>query len=94
MAKSATNLSLDSEAKQTCIQLFNELGLDLSTAVNIFLKKCAKVHGIPFIISTDEPNAETISALNEYFTLKQHPEKYKRYASFRDAMNEVLADDT
>ena len=94
MAKSATNLSLDSEAKQTCIQLFNELGLDLSTAVNMFLKKCVKVHGITFIISTDEPNAETISAMNEYFTLKQHPEKYKRYASFKDAMNEALADDT
>ena len=94
MAKSATNLSLDSEAKQTCIQLFSELGLDLSTAVNMFLKKCVKVHGIPFIISTDEPNADIISAMNEYFTLKQHPEKYKRYASFKDAMNEALADDT
>ena len=93
MAKSPTNLSLDSEAKQTCIQLFSELGLDLSTAVNIFLKKCAKVHGIPFIVSTDEPNAETIAALNEYAMIRLHPEKYKRYASFKDAMSEVLADD-
>ena len=48
MAKSPTNLSLDSDAKQICIQLFNDLGLDLSTTVNIFLKKCAKIHGIPF----------------------------------------------
>ena len=78
MAKSPTNLSLDSEAKQTCIQLFSELGLDLSTAVNIFLKKCAKVHGIPFIVSTDEPNAETIAALSEYAMIRLHPEKYKR----------------
>lgn len=93
MAKSATNLSLDSEAKQTCIQLFSELGLDLSSAVNIFLKQCVRVHDIPFIVSTDEPNAETIAALNEYAILKQHPEKYKRYASFKDAMNEVLTDD-
>ena len=94
MAKSATNLSLDSEAKQACIQLFNELGLDLSTAVNMFLKKCAHVHGIPFIISTDEPNDETIAAMNEYYIIKQHPEKYKRYASFKDAMDEVFADET
>ena len=94
MAKTPTNLSLDSDAKQTCIQLFNELGLDLSTAVNMFLKKCAKVHCIPFIISTDEPNAETIAAMNEYFAIKKHPEEYKRYASFKDAMNEVLADET
>jgi len=93
MAKSPTNLSLDSDAKQTCIQLFNDLGLDLSTAVNIFLKKCAKIHGLPFIISTDEPNAATLAAMNGYFIIKQNPEKYKRYASFKDAMNEVLSDD-
>ena len=93
MAKSATNLSLDSETKKASIQLFSELGLDLSTAVNMFLKKCVKVHGIPFIISTDEPNAETIAAMNEYYTIKAHPEKYKRYTSFKDALNEVLEDE-
>ena len=94
MAKSATNLSLDSDAKQASIQLFSELGMDLSTAVNMFLKKCIKVHGIPFIISTDEPNNETIAAMNEYYAIKAHPEKYKRYSSFKEAMSEVLDDDT
>ena len=62
--------------------------LVLSTSIHYI-----KVHGIPFIISTDEPNAETIAALNEYTMFKQHPEKYRRYASFKEAMNEVLADD-
>lgn len=38
------------------------------------------------------PNAETAAALNEYAEMKAHPEKYKRYASFKDAMNEVLTD--
>ena len=94
MAKSATNLSLDSDATQASIQLFAELGMDLSTAVNMFLKKCIKVHGIPFIISTDEPNNETIAAMNEYYAIKAHPEKYKRYSSFKEAMSEVLGDDT
>lgn len=93
MAKSPTNLSLDLETKQASVQLFSELGLDLSTAVNIFLKKCIKVHGFPFIISTDEPNDETIAAMNEYYTMKAHPEKYRRYSSFKEAMNEVLDDE-
>lgn len=53
-----------------------------------------KVHGIPFIISTDEPNNETIAAMNEYYAIKAHPEKYKRYSSFKEAMSEVLGDDT
>ena len=92
MAKSPTNLSLDSTIKRESIALFSELGLDLSTAVNMFLTQCVRVHGIPFIISKDEPNAETIAAMNEYYTIKAHPERYKRYKSFREAMNEVLND--
>jgi len=36
------------------------------------------------------PNAETIKAMNEYYEMKTNPEKYKRYSSFKDAMNEVL----
>ena len=92
MAKAATNLSIDSDLKQESIALFADLGLDLSTAVTMFLKQCVRVQGLPFIISRDEPNADTIAAMNEYYTIKSHPERYKRYASFKDAMNEVLAD--
>lgn len=39
------------------------------------------------------PNAETIAALNEYCEMKAHPEKYRRYSSFREAMEEVSAED-
>lgn len=43
-------------------------------------------------VTRENPNAETMAAMNEYFEMKAHPEKYKRYSSFRDAMNEVLED--
>ena len=92
MPKVATNLSLDADLKQESIALFSDLGMDLTTAVTIFLKQCIRIHGLPFIVSKDNPNADTIAAMNEYYTMKAHPEKYKRYASFKDAMNEVLAD--
>ena len=36
------------------------------------------------------PNQTTINALNEFYEMKEHPEKYKRYSSFKEAMNEVL----
>ena len=38
MSKSSTNLSLDPELKKASIELFNDLGLDLSSAVTLFLK--------------------------------------------------------
>ena len=68
MAKVSANISIDAEIKKQAQELFARLGMDLSTAVNMFLKKCAKVHGIPFIISTDEPNADIISAMNGVLT--------------------------
>ena len=91
MSKTATNLSIDSDIKQQSIELFADLGMDLSTAVNVFLRQSVRVQGFPFV-ARDDPNEESIAAMNEYYLAKKHPEKYKRYSSFKDVMEEVLSD--
>ena len=40
----------------------------------------------------ENPNDETIAAMKEYYEMKSHPERYKRYPSFKAAMKEVLED--
>lgn len=92
MPKVATNLSLDADLKKASQELYADLGMDLTTAVTIFLRQSLRVQGIPFAVTRDVPNADTIAAMNEYEAVKAHPEHYKRYSSFRDAMNEVLND--
>lgn len=92
MAKVSTNISLDADLKKASQELFADLGMDLTTAITIFLKQSLRIQGLPFIVTRENPNAETAAALNEYYEMKSHPEKYKRYSSFRDAMNEVLGD--
>ena len=92
MPKVSTNISLDADLKKASQELYADLGMDLTTAVTIFLKQSLRVQGLPFIVTRENPNAETAAALNEYYEMKVHPEKYKRYSSFRDAMNEVLGD--
>lgn len=47
-----------------------------------------RVQSIPFPVTRENLNAETIDALNEYDEMKAHPENYKCYSSFRDAMDE------
>ena len=89
MARTSTNISLDPELKRSSQELFADLGIDLST---LFLKQSLRVQGLPFAVTRENPNAETAAALNEYVEMKARPEKYKRYASFQDAMNEVLSD--
>ena len=90
--KVATNLSLDPDLKREASVLFSDLGMDLSTAVSVFLKQAVRVQGFPFVITRETPNADTIAALNEYYLMKEHPEDYKDYSSFKDLMNEVVAD--
>lgn len=92
MAKVSTNISLDSDLKKASQELYSDLGLDLSTAITIFLKQSLRVQGLPFAVTREDPNAETMAAMNEYYEMKAHPEKYRKYSSFQDAMSEVLAD--
>ncbi|HIR34616.1 MAG TPA: type II toxin-antitoxin system RelB/DinJ family antitoxin [Candidatus Faecimorpha stercoravium] len=92
MAKVSTNISLDADLKKASQELYADLGMDLTTAITIFLKQSLRVQGLPFAVTRENPNAETAAAMNEYYEMKAHPEKYKKYSSFREAMNEVLND--
>lgn len=68
MAKaSTTNISIrmDSELKAAAEALYEELGMNLSTAFNIFVRQSLREKGIPFVITADVPNRETVSALLE-----------------------------
>ncbi len=90
MPKVSTNISIDADLKAEAQALFADLGLDLSTAVNIFLRQSVRTSSIPFEITRATPNTDTVAAMNEFFEMKKHPESYKSYSSFRDGMNEVL----
>ena len=58
----------------------------------IFLKASIRVQGLPFAVTRVSPKEETVAALNEYYEMKAHPEKYKRYSSFQDALGDVFGD--
>ncbi|HEL0009254.1 TPA: type II toxin-antitoxin system RelB/DinJ family antitoxin [Streptococcus equi subsp. zooepidemicus] len=90
MAKVSTNINLDPVLKKNAQELLKDLGMDLTTAVTIFLRQTVREQAIPFEIKRDVFNADTIAALAEYNDMKKHPEDYKHYTSFSDAMDEVL----
>jgi DNA-damage-inducible protein J len=92
MAKVSTNIGLDADLKKSAQELFADFGLDLTTAITMFLKQAVREQRIPFEIKRDIPNQQTIAALAEYEEMKQHPEKYKRYSTFQEVLDEVLTD--
>lgn len=92
MGKVSTNISLDADVKKKAQDLFADFGLDLSTAVNIFLRQAVREQRIPFDIQREIPNADTIAAMRESEEMEKHPERYKRYSSFGELLQEVSAD--
>lgn len=90
MAKVSTNLSIEPNLKMQAQELFSQLGLDLSTAVTVFFKQAVRERKIPFEISLDVPNNDTMEALNEYKDMKKKGKNgYKRYSSFKEVLHEV-----
>ena len=92
MANSDINVRVDSELKSQAEALFADLGLNMSTAITMFLKSAVTHDGLPFEGKRSVPNAETRAALAEYSEMKRDPAAYKRYDSFDDALAEVLTD--
>ena len=86
------NVRVDAELKQESDILFKKLGLNMSTAINMFLTKCVKTSSIPFKIEEPTPSKELKKALKEVNYIMEHPEEYKAYHDvdkmFEDILNE------
>ena len=92
MATSNINVRVDSELKSQAESLFADLGLNMSTAITMFLKSAVSRDGIPFEVKRFTPNADTRAALSEYTLMKSDAAGYKRYGSFDELLDEVLTD--
>ena len=88
MAKVNTNISLDPVLKKRAVNLFNRLGLDLSTAISLFLSQSVREGKIPFEIKL-VPNEETLKAFKEVEYMELHPEESKRYSSVDELMEDL-----
>lgn len=68
--------------------LFNELGLDMSTAVNLFLHQCVLRGGLPFNVEIPRFSQRTLDAMNEDRRISRNPD-IKRYTSM-DELEKTL----
>ena len=69
-----TNVSIrmDVELKKQAEDLFADLGMNMTTAMTMFLRQTVRNQGIPFEISR-VPNAETIAAMQEAERIARDP---------------------
>ena len=92
MAGATTNISIrmDAELKAQADALCRELGMNLSTAFNIFVRQSLREGRIPFDITLNQPNRETIAAMLEAERIAKDP-SVKGYSNLDELFEDLKA---
>ena len=91
MATVPTQIRIDQSVKKEAVQLFDELGLDMSSAVNLFLHQCVLRGGIPFMVEMPKYNKKTLEAMEEGKRIANDP-SVKSYENIEDLRKALLED--
>jgi DNA-damage-inducible protein J len=84
------NIRMDNDIKRQAQHLFAEFGLDMTTAINMFLRQAIRERRIPFELKLDIPNAETLAAIEEIRQMKKNPSKGEAYSDVDEMMQDLL----
>ncbi len=89
MATTNLNIRTDKEVKDKAELIFSQLGLNMTTAINIFLRTTIRENGIPFQLKLDEPNEVTAAAIEEGRRIAKDPtaKGYNDLGSLRAALD-------
>ncbi len=90
MATSVVQIRMDNELRDDAAQMFDQLGLDLPTAIRMFLKKSLAVRGLPFEVREEIPNKETRIAMEN---INNGSNLSRSFSSVAELMEDLNADD-
>ena len=91
MALQTTTIKIDKELKENAFRFFSDFGMDMGTAVTIFLRQAVREQAIPFRVGNPVPNRETLEALREVELMKKEPQSYRSYSDVDMMVEELLA---
>lgn len=83
------NVRTEENIKKEAEKIFNELGLNMSVAINVFLKQAIREKRIPFEITLNTPNEVTQMAIKEGQELlnNKSTQRFKDIKSLREALD-------
>ena len=85
-------IRLDTQLKEDAEELFAQFGMDMTTAVNLFIHQSLLHYKIPFEIKMPAPNAETVAAMMECERLSRDPNA-KSFTTMEELMTDLLSDE-
>ncbi len=87
MEQTVMNVRVDKEDKRRFDEFCNQVGMNISVAVNMFVKNVIREQKLPFEIYLSKYNAETESAIEEAQEILAGKRKGKRYKSVDEAFS-------
>lgn len=91
MANTNITMRIDEAVKAQLQELMNDLGLDMTTFFTMAAKQAIREQRIPFNISREIPNEETILAFKEVEEMKKNPSLGKSYANADEMLKDLLS---
>ena len=91
MSTTPTQIRIDSGIKKQAAELFSRLGLDMSSAVNLFLHQCVLRGGLPFTVELPPYNQKVLDAMAEARKISRNPD-IRGYDSMEDLKAALDAD--
>ena len=89
MATVNMSIRMDKELKKQADAMFSDMGLNMTTAMNMFLRQVVRQGRIPFEIATDIPNAETVAAIKEMDDMLSGKIPAKRYSGTKELFEDL-----
>ena len=89
MNTSLINVRLDASLKQEAEELFSSLGLNMTSAISMFLRQAVRDQAIPFrVCKYPQPNATTLAAMREAERLAHDPNA-KTFSSVEELLKDL-----
>ena len=83
MTASLTQVRIDADIEKQAAELFSSLGLDMSSAINLFLHQCVLRGGLPFRVEMPGYSQEMLEAMSEAKRIARDPD-VKGYSSMEE----------
>lgn len=90
MAKTTLKVRLDDELARELEDFCANVGMSVSTLINVFARRVVKDQKIPFEIKGDIPNAETLEAMAEVARMTADLSLGKTYTDVDTMMDDIL----
>lgn len=89
-ATTSLTIRLDKTVKSQAQSIYSELGIDMTTAINVFLRQSIRSKGFPFDVNLRSPNKETLLAMHD---VQEGKNLVGPFSSVQELMDSLNADD-